>query len=286
MELFQLRYFLAVADHRNFTRAAHALHLAQPALSQQIRQLEDELGVRLLDRGRRETTPTAAGEVLRERARALLTDADAARQAVADVAALRGGRLVVAAINSISGRWLPERIGRFRDRCPGVELSLRVGRSDEVAELVATGVAEIGFLQLPADRDRFQVRELFTEDFLVLLPAGHELADRPRLTLKELRRQSFVLYKGRAREVVLRACEAAGFTPRVACESGELDTVRELVAARLGIAVLPHLAVDPGQTGVRMIPLGGPRLRRRIGWIARRRSELSAAARELAGRLN
>ena len=285
MELFQLRYFQAVAAHRNFTRAAAALHIAQPALSQQIRQLERDLGARLFERGRRESTLTPAGEVLCQRATALLADAEAARQAVADVAELRGGRLVVAAINSISGRWLPERIRRFRDRCPGVELSLRVGRSDEVAEHVAAGEAEIGFLQLPADRDRFHIRPLFKEGFQVLLPVRHELADRPRLTLKEIRNEAFVLYKGRAREVVLRACETAGFTPRVACESSELDTVRELVSARLGIAVLPDLAVDPLPVGVRSATLHNPRLRRQIGWIARRRGEMSAAATALIAAL-
>lgn len=281
MELFQLRYFLAIARHRNFTRAAESLGLAQPALSQQMRQLEAQLGARLLDRGRRETTLTAAGEALFERAQTLLNDAQAARQAVADVTALRAGRLVIAAINSISGRWLPTRIRRFRDRHPGIELSLKVGRSDEVAGLVASGAAELGFLQLPADREQFRVRKLFCEEFHALVPTTHPLADESTVTLADVRREPFVLYQGRARAVVLEACAKAGFSPRVACESGELDTVRELVSAGLGIAVLPRLAIDTDRSGSRAVPLSRPRLRRQIGWIARRRGALSAAAEEM-----
>jgi DNA-binding transcriptional LysR family regulator len=281
MELFQLRYFVAIARHRNFTRAAGSLGLAQPALSQQMRLLEAELGTQLLNRGRRETTLTAAGQVLFERAQTLLSDTEAARQAVSDVTALRAGKLVIAAINSISGRWLPARIRRFRDRHPGIELSLRVGRSDEVAELVCSGVAELGFLQLPADREQFRVRKLFYEDFHVLMPESHPLSAQASVTLAEIRKEPFVLYQGRARSVVLEACAKAGFSPRVACESGELDTVRELVSAGLGIAVLPRLAIDMDRAGSRSVPLHRPCLRRQIGWITRRRGTLSAAAEEM-----
>mgnify|MGYP002622321421 FL=1 len=207
MELYQLRYFAEVARQQHFTRAAKRLSIAQPALSQQIHNLEAELGAPLFIRGRKQTRLTTAGEAFLAKAQQMLSLADEARQAVADIAQLRRGRLVIATIPTLSACWLPPVIQTFRKAHPHVELTLREESSEGVAELVENGVAELGFLQLPAAANAFEIQELFVERFVALLPARHSLGSRTFLKLGDLQAESFIFYKGKARAVVLEACQ-------------------------------------------------------------------------------
>lgn len=278
MELYQLEYFLEAARQRNFTKAAGRLHLAQAALSEQMRKLEDELGARLFNRSRRETTLTAAGEVLRDHAERLVRLAGEAKAAVSDLVNLRGGRLSLGAIPSASACLLPAAIAAFREAHPRVELALLEGTSGEVAEWVESGRVEFGLVQWPLARGSFVQKPVLKEPFVVLVGGGHRLAKAGRVALKDLSGEGFVFYKGRAREVVLSACRAAGFEPRVACESGELETVRSLVAAGLGIAILPGLAVSELRRGERVLALSGKGLSRQVVLIQRPGQPLSAAA--------
>ncbi len=278
MELYQLAYFIELARQGNFTRAAARLNLAQPALSQQMHKLEEELGAPLFVRGRRQTLLTAAGEAFLPKAQGLLAMAEAAKQTVADVAHLRRGRLTVATIPSISGCWLPEVVKRFRQAHPFIELVLSEESSERVADLVEQGAVEIGFLQLPTQRDLFEVHELIREPFVVLVPAHHALAGKKAIKLSQLSHESFVLYKGKARDVALEACQASGFEPRVACESGELETIRALVTAGLGVAVLPRLATQVASPAFAVLQIREPKVERKLGWITRRRHPRSAAA--------
>jgi LysR family transcriptional regulator, hydrogen peroxide-inducible genes activator len=282
MELYQLAYFVEVARQRNFTRAAERLHLAQPALSQQMKNLEAELGAPLFVRGRRQTLLTAAGEALLPRAEALLAQAEAAKQTVAEVADLRGGRLVIATIPSVSACWLPPVIRQFRRAHPKVELVLMEESSGGVGELVESGRAELGLLQLPVNGEVFDVRELAREPFVLLVATTHPAARQKTIRLATLASEPFVFYKGRARDTALSACREAGFEPRVACESGELETVRALVAAGLGAAIVPKLAARSASAGLVDIPLRDPRVERSLGLISARDHPWSAAAQAFA----
>lgn len=267
MELYQLTYFLEVARQKNFTRAAERLNLAQPALSQQMKNLEAELGTPLFVRGRKGTRLTPAGETLLPRAAGLIAQAEAARHAVAEVAGLRGGRLTVASIPTVSSSWLPDLIQRFLRLHPAVEIRLLERSSEGVAELVGTQQAELGFIQLPVSQDQFEQRVVLTERFVLLLPASHRLARQRGIRLRDLAAEPFVFYKGRARDSALAACREAGFEPRVACETGELETVRALVAAGLGLAIVPQLGARTLARSVVTVPLVRPTLERQIGLI-------------------
>ncbi len=269
MELFQLEYFLEAARQRNFTRAAARLHLAQAALSEQIRKLETELGTPLFNRGRRETVLTTAGETLRLHAEALLERAAAARRAVQDVAGLRGGRLSIGAIPSVSACLLPAAIAAFRQRHPLVELSLFEGTSEAVAQWVESGRVELGVVQLPTSGGSFEAEVLFTEPFVALIAAGHPVARQRSVSLAKLADEPFVFYKGRARDTALAACRAAGFEPRIACESSELETVRSLVAAGLGIAILPQLATRQPVANCVAVRLRGDPVEREVALLSR-----------------
>ncbi len=242
MELYQLEYFLEAARQRNFTRAAAHLHLAQAALSEQIRKLEKELGTPLFSRGRRETVLTAAGETLRPHAEALLSRASEAKIAVQEMVGLKGGRLTVGAIPSVSACVLPGAISIFRKRYPLVEFSLLEGTSEEIAQWVEGGRVECGIVQLPTSGGSFDELLLFTEPFVALVARTHPAAKQRNIALAKLSHEPFILYKGRVRDTALAACRAAGFEPRIACESSELETIRSLVIAGLGIAILPQLA--------------------------------------------
>ena len=278
MELYQLEYFLEAARQRSFTRAATKLNLAQAALSEQMRKLEAELGAKLFNRGRRETTLTPAGETLRAHAEALLAQASVARRAVGDLVAMKGGRLAIGAIPSVSACLLPAAVAAFRRKHPQVELALHEGTSEAVAQWVESSKIELGVVQLPSPGEAFEVTGLLDESFVLLVPKSHPLARRRLPKLADLAKEPFVFYKGRARDVAQAACRAAGFEPRTACESGELETVRSLVAADLGVALLPELAVRSAVPGCVLVRLGGPPLRRSVALLQRRGQELSPSA--------
>ncbi len=269
MELYQLEYFLEAARQRSFTRAAGRLHLAQAALSEQMRKLESELGAPLFHRARRETTLTAAGETLRLHAELLLAQAETARRSVQDLVNLRGGRLVMGAIPSVSACVLPAAIAVFRHKHPLVELALLEGTSETVAQWVETGRVEFGIVQLPTTGGSFDETPLFTEPFVALVASAHPAAKQRRISLAKLAHEPFVLYKGRARDTALAACRAAGFEPRIACESSELETIRSLVAAGLGIAILPRLAARQPTAGCTAVRLGGAPVERQVAVLSR-----------------
>jgi len=280
MELYQLQYFLEVARQRNFTRAAARLHLAQAALSEQIRKLEDELGTPLFQRGRRESTLTAAGETLRGHAEGLLDRAAAARHAVQELVGLRGGKLVIGAIPSVSAGLLPAAVTAFRQRHPQVELVIAEGTSEFVAEGVEAGRVEMGIIQHPTPAGPFAERALLTESFVIVASSNHPIARRRSIRLASLAEEPFVFFKGRARDSALAACRAAGFEPRLACESGELETVRALVAAGLGLALLPELAAQRARPACALVRLNGPKVERQLLVVARRGHATSPAAAE------
>jgi LysR family hydrogen peroxide-inducible transcriptional activator len=283
MELYQLNYFREIARQRHFTRAAASLNVAQPALSQQIQNLEAELGTLLFVRGRKQTHLTPAGEAFLPCAEAMLAKAEAAKQAVAEVTQLRGGRLILATIPSVSECWLPDIIGRFRKRFPMVELVLLEDTSERVAELVETDRAELGFLLLPLKSGRpLEVRKLVTEPFVLLVPATCTIAQQKSVCLTEVAREPMIFYKGRVRDAAFAACREAGFNPRIACESSELETIRSLVRAGLGLAIIPKLAARELPKGVVAITLRAPRITRTIGLISRRKHEWSTAGKEFA----
>lgn len=278
MDLYQLEYFLEAARQRSFTRAAAKLNLAQAALSEQMRKLEADLGAQLFNRGRRETTLTPAGTTLRTHAEGLLAQAAVARRAVGDLVTMRGGRLAVGAIPSVSACLFPSAVAAFRRKHSQVELALLEGTSEAVAQWVESGRIELGVVQAPAHGDAFTATPLLDEPFVLLVPKSHPWARRRLPRLADLAKESFVFYKGRARDVAQAACRAAGFEPRSACESGELETVRSLVAADLGVALLPELAARGVVPGCVVVRLGGNPPRRSVVLLQRRGQELSASA--------
>ncbi|HAV63411.1 MAG TPA: hypothetical protein DCY13_13725 [Verrucomicrobiales bacterium] len=278
MDLYQLEYFVEVARQGSFTKAAAKVGIVQPALSQQIKRLEEEFGTPLVVRDRRQARLTPAGETLLEHARQLLAMAQHTRESIVGLAELKHGRLTIAAIPAVSAFHLPAHINRFRRRHSGIELVILEESSSGVAELVANGTAELGFLQLPEPDQRLEGTALLSEPHLVLVHQRHRLAALKSVPLRQLAGEPFIQYRGKVRDSVLQACRQSGFDPKIACATGELATVHALTQAGLGIAILPRMAIPRGLKGVRAVPLTRPGLWRELGIVRRHGAPASMAA--------
>lgn len=291
MELRQLRYLVALSAERSFTRAAAREHIAQPALSQQIRRLEDELGLALVDRTTRSVSITAAGELLVARAHRILAELDAAHEELLSLRGLQAGRVSVGAMHTMGPVDISLILTIFHERHPDVELTVREQSSDELAEMLRVDELDLAFLSVTEQIEShgLALYQLVAEELVVLLPEGHRLANRRTVRMAELSDEEFISYRegSRLRELLVGAGEHAGFSPRVKLESNESQRVRRLVARGMGVAILPRSdAVGPGAQ-VAVVALKSPALQRDItlAWRHDRRqppamAEFLALARE------
>jgi LysR family transcriptional regulator, transcription activator of glutamate synthase operon len=289
MDLRQLRYLVALAEELNFTRAAAAEHIAQPALSQQIRRLEEEVGVGLVERTTRKVALTEAGELLAVRARRILAELAIARE---ELEALRGvdvGHVTIGAIHTMGPIDLSLALAVFHEAHPGVALTVREQASEECAELLRADDLDLAFLSVTerVESHELALHQLISEELMVLLPRGHALAARARVRMAELAQEHFISFRqgARLRELLFAAGRDAQFEPRVTLESNEAQRIRALVSRGLGVAILPRSdAMVPAQDIV-AVPIVDPVLRRDItlAWRAgRRQSPATAAFLELA----
>lgn len=285
MELRQLRYFVAVAQRRHFTAAAEAIGVAQPALSQQVRLLERELGVTLFDRGGRRVRLTPAGEALLARAGRILAEVADAQGEMAEFAGAVRGRVTVGTLPSLAEHQLPPLVAAFHARHLGLELVLREERTARLLEFLGAGEVDLALLHqssvAPAAAPAITLEPLFSEELVAAVAPAHPLAGRGALPLAALRDADFILTKSGSaiRETILTACAVAGFAPRIAFESGAAATVRALAAAGLGVAVLPRSEAQIGGVALAAIALT-PRLTRTVAlaWPAARRHPPATAA--------
>ena len=281
MELRQLRYFAAVAGHGNFTRAAEELHLAQSALSQQVRRLERELGVELLLRTTRRVELTEAGEIALTRATRVLSEVDALRSELDELSGLLRGRLVVGGMLPAGGIDLPALLLRFSRLHPGVDVQLREGTATEMVERLRGDEIDAAIAMLePAEIPDFLVGERLGEERLVLAMApGDELAARRRVPFADLDDRSLVAFRpgSAVRSAVDRALAEAGVAPAMAFETNDLSMMRAVVSRRLGVAVVPETVAEWGGPGLVWRPLM-PSLRRSVAFVWRRSRRQPPAA--------
>jgi DNA-binding transcriptional LysR family regulator len=294
--LKQLVYFLAVADSGRFVQAAAEVRIAQPTLSRQIQTLEDDLGETLFTRGRDHVTLTAAGETLLPLARRIVADVETARFEIAELAGLRRGRLRVGATPSICVGVLADVLAVFHDSYPGISLQIREGGSQDLVADLEDGQLDLALVIHQQDRagvagrpssgragararagrsgpppvgdTPLRLTPVLREELVAISAAGgrsgldEALGDHAGIV--ELARHPLVVNRPgyELREVVLSACAAAGVTPRIAVEGGEMDAVLRMVEAGLGIAIVPSLVLT-GRHGLRPTRLDGS------GWTHR-----------------
>ena len=244
MELRQLKYFLAVADELHFTRAARKLHVAQPALSQQIRQLEDEIGAKLLERTNRRVSLTEAGEVFRGRAAAAIDQL--ARAAVDAGQAGRGeaGSISIGFVSSAVCGALPAILRRFREKLPLVTFELRELEPSEQLTQIRQQHLDIGMMHAVLDEPNLQSVAISREKLIAALPEGHRLADQTSIDLHALKDETFLVPRRHAaigfHELVVTACREKGFDPIRIQPTRLLQTAVALVGGGIGIALVPE----------------------------------------------
>lgn len=244
MDLHRLRYFAAVAEELHFGRAAQKLHISQPPLSQQIRRLEENLGVPLFVRNRRSVALTAAGEELLRHVRPWLDEFDDFVRKTVAVGQGRGGRLRLAFTFSATATVLPSVIRAFRTEHPDIRLELGEMQIPRQVRALLDKEVDVGVLRLPVAEPDLRLLPLFEEPLVVALPAGHPLGGKPRLKLADLASESFVMVTA-APEAFARsireACRAQGFEPLVSDTANDIQTALGLVSMGVGVTLVPEV---------------------------------------------
>ncbi len=273
MEMHQLRYFLAVAQSGNFSRAARACHVSQPSLSQQIRKLEEEFGQSLFDRQPQGASLTPAGWLLLPYARSILGQSAEVQRRMEEVGGEARGRLVVGVLPTIAPYFLPELLSGFTARWPEVELVVEEEITPRLLEAVEQGRMELALLSLPVANDALEATPLFSEPLLFVAPEGHPLLRQAGVKMAELSREVFILMQeGHClSDQALEFCQRRGaFAPKVSCRSAQIGTLLELVRIGLGVSLIPEMAATPS-SGLAYRPLLPVAPRREIGFVHHRK---------------
>lgn len=263
MELRHLRYFVAVAEQRSFSRAAERLRVAQPALSKQIRQLEDEIGVLLFQRESRPLRLTEAGALFLDRAQAVLNSVHVAAIDARRIEKGQSGHLSVGYVGSSMYTVLPAAVNRFRERHPGVEIALHELTAAQIVRALTDRRIDIGLSRPPlGDDETFAQRILLDEPYVAALPERHKLAKRQSISLRELAADGFILHPRfpgpSVTDTVMEACAALGFEPREVQQASHMQTIIGLVASGLGVSLVPASVGRQPWSGVAYVALKAP----------------------------
>ena len=262
MELRHLRYFVAVAEELHFGKAATRLFIVQPSLSQQIQQLEDELGVPLLRRTKRSVELTDAGKVFLQEARNVLTQVQEAKRAAQRAYQGKIGRLVIGYISSSTYDLLPLMLSAYRVRFPDIDVALRELTTQEQVRALEEETIQVGLLRLPISDLSLHIEVMRQEPIVCVLPEGHPLALHKRIAMPLLVNELFVLQSrqrgGGYYAQVMNLCLTAGFSPNVIQEVTEMHTIVSLVAAGMGVSLVPLSIKNIRSQGVVYRELEGP----------------------------
>ncbi|KKC48664.1 LysR family transcriptional regulator [Paenibacillus sp. D9] len=286
MDMRQLNYFATIAREGQITRAARALHMEQPPLSRQLRQMEEELGVRLFDRTGRSLRLTAAGKLLLERAERLMREfSDALQQVREQGEGIRGVLSVGAVVSCIS--LLPEPIRQFHARYPEVTFKVHEGDHFSLGQELDAGEIELIVTRLPfefdADPSAYQIAYLPSDPFAAILPSGWPLARPGPITLAELAKHPFLTLKTERttamHEKLLQEFRRAGCEPHVLCECSSVAVILALVSEGIGATVLPRSVLSSFQmAGIELRELDGESFHSEVGIVWRRDRYLSKSS--------
>ncbi len=284
MNFYQLSYFAKVAETKSITRAAGELLVTQPAVSKQIRALEDELGERLFDRIGKKVFLTRAGEVLYDRAEKILRSVREAATAVRDLSAECSGELVVGTSDHISLHRLPGVLKSYITSYPGVDLKLRCHRSETILDMVCRNLVDIGVITLPQATDNIIAKVVWSDPMSLVFPAGHALEALRSIRLRDISAYSMILPEtGTAtRKTIDEAFTRKKLAPQVAMEVAYIETIKVLVKVGLGISILPDTASEDEVRAGNLIrrTITDARFSRNLGAVYRKDKFLSRPAKE------
>jgi LysR family hydrogen peroxide-inducible transcriptional activator len=282
MELQQLRYFLAVAKHGSFSKAAADCYVSQPALSEQIQKLESEVGKILFDRTHRQIVPTVEGRLLIEQAKRILDQVKEAKLQVQGSDGTASGTVTVGILPTIAPYFVPQILRTFSKACPLVQIMVHEDLTAHLVHMVESGELDFGIATLPIKENSFEIERLFTEELLLAIPARHRLAKKSNIRVADLHNERFILMKeGHCLgDQALVFCHRHDFRPRIVMRSGQIGTILSLVRSRLGISLVPRMARDAKLVSVAYRSLAAPKPTRTIIVFWRSKSTHNKAVQE------
>ncbi|WNH50957.1 LysR substrate-binding domain-containing protein [Stenotrophomonas oahuensis] len=288
MNLRDLKYLVALADHKHYGKAAAVCHVSQPTLSTQLRKLEDELGVPLVERGSRKVMLTHAGTEAAVRARIIVAEIEELKEAARRARDPEAGSIRLGIFPTLGPYLLPHVIPGIRKRYPHLELLLVEEKSDELLNRLRDGRLDAALLALPVDDDALHAEFLFEEPFLLAVSSKHPLAGQDHLDARELSTQRLLLLEDGhcLRDQALAVCRMFGANEKSEFRATSLETLRQMVAADVGITLLPTLAIKPPvprSDSIHLLDFRGPGSpTRRVGMVWRRSSAMTDFLTQLA----
>ncbi len=282
MELRHLRYFLTAAQLQNFTQASNYLHITQPTLSHQIKQLEDEIGCQLFDRVGRSVRLTTAGELFKEYAKRALQEVESATDAIHELENLKQGRLTIGVFSSFSASLLPPILANFSTAYPGIKVTMLQLPTGEMEKRLHEGELSFGIAYGPPAAERVVAEELFKEQMAMVVGVNHPLFGQSKVRISELSKHSLIMLTPEyiSRRLVETAFIASGLTPRIAMEMNAIEPILATVrCSKLGTILSDRLVST--MPGLHPVVLSPP-IVRTVALFTRQNAYVSAAARTMA----
>ncbi|MGB0513914.1 MAG: LysR substrate-binding domain-containing protein [Wenzhouxiangellaceae bacterium] len=288
MNLRAMHYLVTLADVRHFSRAAELCHVSQPTLSTQIRKLEEELDVQLVERSPRRVMLTEVGREIVERARVLLAEANTIKSIARRSHDPHSGTLRLGIFPTLAPYFLPHVVPEVRRRYPRLTLRLSEEKTENVLNMLTQGRLDAGLLALPVDVEQLATQPLFEEPFVLAVPESHPLASKPLISMRDLEHAELLLLEDGhcLREHALEVCQLAGAQEKLDFHATSMETLRQMVAAGTGITLMPVLAVKPPVAHTENLvirPFDEPVPKRTIALVWRKSSAMNGFLEELAG---
>ena len=287
MNIRAIQYLVTLAEVRHFSKAAELCFVSQPTLSTQIRKLEEELGVQLVERSPRQVMLTRVGEEVVQRGRTILSEVEAMKAVARRSRDPHSGLLRLGIFPTLAPYLLPHVIPGIRRRFPKLTLRLFEEKTEQILDMLIQGRLDAGVLALPAGGDQIVSRKLFEEPFVVAMPEGHPLSRRKRLSLDDLHDQELLLLEDGhcLRHQALEVCQLAGAHEQLDFHATSMETLRQMVAANTGVTLLPTLAIKPPVSPTENLvirPFKGSPPKRTIAMVWRKTTALNDFLEELA----
>lgn len=287
MNIRAIQYLVTLADVRHFSKAAELCYVSQPTLSTQIRKLEEELEVQLVERSPRQVMLTPIGEEIVERGRSILGEVEAMRAIARRSRDPHSGTLRLGIFPTLAPYLLPHVIPEVRRHFPGLTLRLFEEKTEVILDMLERGTLDAGLLATPVPDDRLVCRELFEEAFVVAMPEQHPLASKTHIELKDLEQQELLLLEDGhcLRDQALEVCQMSGAHENLDFHATSMETLRQMVAANTGITLMPTLAIKPPVAPTENLavrPFREPGPRRKIAMVWRKTSALKEFNEQIA----
>ena len=244
MDIRQLKYFLAIAEAGQFTKAATRLHITQPPLSQQIILLEKELGVQLIERTKKHINLTESGRILQNRAEQIIELINTTIDEIQEAANGLSGKLTIGTITSSGRTLIPELVQKFHQTYPKISFDLRLGDSRRILELLNAGIIEIGLVRLPINTSLYNYITLPKENMVIVaLPDAITIGDKETLSFDKIKNKPLLIHR-RYETIIINYCRQAGFEPNVLCTSDDNTSLLIWAKLGLGIAIVPETTIN------------------------------------------